>query len=72
MEQLFHAMPQSVDFDVGLTEANKKSATEGIGVFLGSVSPGKKNDAELESVAITRVKFSVPLVLPPGPSLKDE
>lgn len=61
-----HAMPQEVIFDVGLTETDKKGSSEGIGVFLGSVSLGKKNDAGVETVAITRVHFSVPMILPPG------
>lgn len=65
-----HAMPQQVEFDVGLTSTDKKGNTEGIGVFLGSINLGKKNDVGVESVAVTRVRFAVPLVLPPGASLK--
>ena len=64
-----HAMPQEVTFDVGLTSTDKSGSTEGIGVFLGSISLGKKNDAAVEQVAITKVKFTVPLVLPPGEDL---
>ena len=41
-------MPQNVEFDVGLTSIDKKGATEGIGVFLGSVSLGKKNETGIE------------------------
>jgi hypothetical protein len=65
-----HAMPQEVVFDVGLTSTSKAGSTEGVGVFLGSISLGKKNDVGNESVAITKVKFTVPLVLPPGKKLK--
>jgi len=64
-----HAMPQEVVFDVGLTTSDKSGSTEGIGVFLGSVSLGKKNDVNEESVAVTKVRFTVPLVLPPGEKL---
>jgi alpha-D-ribose 1-methylphosphonate 5-triphosphate diphosphatase PhnM len=64
-----HAMPQEVVFDVALTTTDKRGSTEGIGVFLGSISLGKKNDAGVEQVAVTKVKFSVPLVLPPGDKL---
>jgi hypothetical protein len=64
-----HAMPQEVVFDVGLTSTDKSGSTEGIGVFLGSISLGKKNDVGIESVAITKVKFTVPLVLPAGEKL---
>lgn len=67
-----HAMPQEVAFDVGLTATDKSRSTEGIGVFLGSVSLGKKNDSGTEQVSITKVRFMVPLVLPPGQRLDDE
>ena len=66
-----HAMPQEVVFDVGLTSTDKSGSTEGIGVFLGSISLGKKNDVGIEQVAITKVKFVIPLVLPPGEKLVD-
>jgi hypothetical protein len=59
-------MTQEVIFDVALTATDKRGTTEGIGVFLGSVNLGKKNEAGVEQVAVTKVKFSVPLVLPPG------
>lgn len=59
-------MPRFVEFDVGLTSANKTGSAEGIGVFLGSISLGKKNTEGAEHVAVTRLKFSVPLVLPSG------
>jgi hypothetical protein len=64
-----HAMPQEVLFDVGLTSIDKSGSTEGIGVFLGSISLGKKNDLGAEQVAITKVRFTVPLALPPGDRL---
>lgn len=62
-------MPQEVVFDVGLTSTNKSGSSEGIGVFLGSINLGKKNEIGAEHVAITKVKFTVPLVLPPGAQL---
>lgn len=67
-----HAMLTQVEFDVGLVTADKKDSTEGIGVFLGSINLGKKNVSGIENVAITRVKFSVPVVLPPGASLRKD
>jgi len=66
-----HAMPQEVVFDVALTATDKRGSSEGIGVFLGSINLGKKNETGVEQVAITKVKFSVPLVLPPGEKLLD-
>ena len=64
-----HAMPQEVVFDVALTSTDKSGAIEGIGVFLGSINLGKKNSMGAEQIAITKVKFTVPLVLPPGDQL---
>lgn len=66
-----HAMPQEVKFDVGLTSTDKSGSAEGIGVFLGSINLGKRSSAGSEEVAITRVQFSVPLVLPAGKNLID-
>lgn len=58
--------PQYVEFDVGLTSTQKAGSSEGIGVFLGSVNLGKKNDGSTEQTAVSRIKFSLPLVLPSG------
>ena len=65
-----HAMPQEVLFDVGLTATDRSGSSEGIGVFLGSISLGKKNDSGIEQTAITKVRFTIPLVLPPGEKLE--
>lgn len=64
-----HAMPQEVLFDVALTATNKRGSLEGIGVFLGGISLGKKNEIGVGQVAVTKVKFSIPLILPPGGKL---
>lgn len=61
-----YSLPQDILFDIGLTSTEKNGTTEGIGVFLGSIGLGKRNEGSLEAVAITKVKFSVPLALPPG------
>lgn len=66
-----HAMPQEVAFDVGLTSTDKSGSSEGIGVFLGSISLGKKNDTGEEHVAVTKVRFTIPLVLPPGEKMSE-
>lgn len=60
------AMPQDVEFNVGLTSTSVDGSTEGIGVFLGSINLGKKNEAGTENTAITKVKFTMPVVLPAG------
>lgn len=61
-----YSLPQNVLFDIGLTSSTKEGSSEGIGVFLGSINLGKKNEDSVESIAVTKVKFSVPLALPVG------
>ena len=62
----FHddAMPQDVQFDVGLTSINTDGSNEGVGVFLGAIKLGKNNQESNQTSALTKVKFTVPLVLP--------
>ena len=53
-----------VEFDVALSEANAKDTKGGIGVFLGSVALGSQGASHGESSTHSRIKFSVPVVLP--------
>ena len=57
-------MPQDVQFDVGLTSINIDGSNEGIGVFLGAIKLGKNNQESNQVSSITKVKFTVPIVLP--------
>ena len=66
-----YSIPQEVIFDIGLTSTEKNGSSERIGVFLGSINLGKKNNDSTEAVAVTKVRFSVPLSLPPGIDFKD-
>jgi len=65
-----HALPQEILFNVGLTSTSKDGSSESIGVFLGGVTLGKKNDSRTEDVAVTSVHFTVPIVLPAGASMR--
>jgi alpha-D-ribose 1-methylphosphonate 5-triphosphate diphosphatase PhnM len=65
------SMPQNIEFDVALTSTDKKGSSEGVGVFLGSISLGKKNESGIEQVAITKVKFSIPVILPTGGTINE-
>ena len=58
--------PQMVEFDVGLTIIKKVGSADGVGVFLGAISLGKKNDEGSEHTAVSRIRFSLPVVLPSG------
>ena len=53
-----------VEFDVALTTSDKEGAKAGIGVFLGGIGIGAKTSGENAYSSMTRVRFSVPLLLP--------
>ena len=59
-----------VEFDVALTTSDKEDAKAGIGVFLGGIGIGTKTSGENAYSSMTRVKFSVPLLLPAQTVLK--
>jgi len=55
---------QVVEFDIALTDTSATDTKGGIGVFLGAVNLGSQGASRGESSAASRIKFSVPLVLP--------
>lgn len=57
-------LAQVVQFDVALTVAEGAGTKGGIGVFVGAVSLGSAGESKSENTSVSRVKFSVPLVLP--------
>jgi hypothetical protein len=58
----------NVEFDVVLAEANSTDTKGGIGVYLGAVGLGSQGASHGESSSHSRIKFSVPLVLPSADS----
>ena len=61
---------QNVEFDVALTASDKEDAKGGIGVFFGAMGIGTQISSENAYSSMTRVKFSVPLLLPAQTVLK--
>lgn len=55
---------ENVEFDVALTASDKEDAKAGFGVFFGAVGIGTQISGENAYSSMTRVKFSVPLLLP--------
>ncbi len=53
-----------VEFDIALAQADSTDTKGGIGVFLGSVGLGSQGASHGESSSHSRIKFSVPVVLP--------
>lgn len=58
-----------IDFEVGLTEGDKSEGKAGIGVFLGSIGIGANTKMDTNTVSMTSVRFSIPIVLPKSGSL---
>jgi len=63
---------ETVEFDVALTSSEKEGTSAGIGVLLGSINLGTKGASEESITSVTRIKFSVPILLPKGKSFEQE
>lgn len=57
---------QIIEFDVALADSNSTDTKGGIGVLLGAVNLGSQGASHGEKTSTSRIKFSVPLVLPGG------
>ena len=65
-----NGVTEIVDFDVALTSSEKEGSSAGIGVLLGSINLGAKGASEETITSVTRIKFSIPLLLPAGKELE--
>ena len=54
----------TVEFDIALAEGSSKDTKGGIGVYLGAVGLGSQGGSHGESSTHSRIKFSVPVILP--------
>jgi hypothetical protein len=53
-----------VDFEVALTRIDEKEGKGGIGVFLGGFGIGGQEKTAINNMAVTNIKFSIPIVFP--------
>lgn len=60
-----------VEFDVALTSSDTDEKKAGIGVFLGGIGIGSKVTEEVACSSMSRIKFSVPILLPSHATLKE-
>lgn len=65
-------IPQEVCFDIALTELESSNLKGGIGVFLGGVGVGTKAETGEQLKSMSRIKFSVPIILPAGKDINYE
>ena len=57
---------QNVEFDVAVTISTAEGTKGGIGVVAGIFAIGSHGQSSSENVALSRLKFSVPITLPYG------
>ena len=55
---------ETIEFDVAVTATDGSSTKGGIGVFIGAVNLGAQEHTENSNSSVSRLKFSVPVVLP--------
>ena len=55
---------QNVQFDVAVTAVEGKGTKGGIGVFVGAVGLGSQGESNVSTQAASRIKFTVPVLLP--------
>jgi hypothetical protein len=58
---------QLVQFDVALTAREGTGTKGGVGIVVGAFALGSTGQSQAENSSVSRVKFSVPLVLPEEP-----
>ena len=56
--------PQQIEFDVAVTVTEESEKKGGIGVFTGVVGIGGQANSNTANCSVSRIKFSVPVVLP--------
>lgn len=57
---------EKIDFDVAVTVSEGSESKGGIGIVVGAIGLGSQGRSEVGSSATSRIKFSVPIVLPNG------
>lgn len=65
------AVTEAVEFDVAVTVTEGESTKKGAGAFISVVALGAQKQTEAHSSSVSRVKFSVPALLPPGKDFRD-
>lgn len=60
----------SVEFDVAVTATEGKGTKGGIGVVAGVFALGSQGQSSAEVSAVSRIKFTVPMALPYGETMR--
>ena len=65
------AVTETVEFDVAVTVTEAEGTKKGVGAFVSVVGIGAQKHTEAQSSSVSRIKFSVPALLPPGKDFRD-
>ena len=66
MDQRDGRRAQMVEFDVAVTATEGTETKGGIGVFVGAIGLGSQGKSDSANSSVSRIKFSIPVVLPSG------
>jgi hypothetical protein len=55
---------QQVDFDVAVSSTDATQTQAGAGIFVAALGLGVKDKSDTTNSSVSRIKFSVPIVLP--------
>jgi len=53
-----------IDFDVAVTSTDTSETQAGAGIFVAALGVGVKDKSDTSNSCVSRIKFSVPMVLP--------
>lgn len=53
----------NLEFELSLTEGDKNGTTGGIGVLLGSLTIGSKENNEHQQASLSKIRFNIPIEL---------
>jgi hypothetical protein len=59
-----HSDAKDVDFDVAVTVTDSKSGSGGAGIRIASFQIGGQGEVTVQSHAVSRIKFAVPVAIP--------
>lgn len=62
---------ETVHFDIAVTAEEATDTKGGIGVFVGSIGLGSQGQSDARNSSVSRIQFSVPVLLPPGTSMSN-
>ena len=60
----FFKVVQKIDFDVAVTAEKSKETKGGMGISVGSITVGTQGRSENTGSTVSRIRFSVPMLLP--------